>query len=248
MNRFFVNSSQIDDKNIKILGEDVKHIKNVLRLKPMDKVEVVSQGIIYLCQILDIESNTINTLILDSRKGENESPINIVLYQGIAKGSKMDFIIQKATEIGVAKIYPVITNRTIVKIKDVKKEQNKVERWNTIAKEAAKQSKRDILPEVSNIISFDEMLYILKDENNIIVPYEREDSFGLKEALVNAKPGNINIIIGPEGGFEEEEILKLKNIKGQVVTLGPRILRTETAGLVVASIVLYELGDLGVIK
>ena len=248
MNRFFVDKEQILDDRIKILGNDVKHIKDVLRLGMGDKVEIVCDGKIYTCKILDLKSNMINTIILDNYKGKNEPPIHIALYQSIAKGNKMDFIIQKATEIGVEKIYPVITERTIVKIKNPKKEEGKVERWNSIAEEAAKQSKRDILPVVKNIISFNEMMDILKNETNIIVPYEMEDSYGLKEALNNVGTGEINIIIGPEGGFEEEEINKLRSIKGQVVTLGPRILRTETAGLVVSSIVLYELGDLGVIR
>jgi 16S rRNA (uracil1498-N3)-methyltransferase len=248
MNRFFVDKEQILDNRIKILGNDVKHIKDVLRLGMGDKVEIVCDGKIYTCKILDLKSNMINTIILDNYKGKNEPPIHIALYQSIAKGNKMDFIIQKATEIGVEKIYPVITERTIVKIKNPKKEEGKVERWNSIAEEAAKQSKRDILPVVKNIISFNEMVDILKNETNIIVPYEMEDSYGLKEALNNVGTGEINIIIGPEGGFEEEEINKLRSIKGQVVTLGPRILRTETAGLVVSSIVLYELGDLGVIR
>ena len=248
MNRFFVDKEQILDDRIKILGNDVKHIKDVLRLGMGDKVEIVCDGKIYTCKILDLKSNMINTIILDNYKGKNEPPIHIALYQSIAKGNKMDFIIQKATEIGVEKIYPVITERTIVKIKNPKKEEGKVERWNSIAEEAAKQSKRDILPVVKNIISFNEMVDILKNETNIIVPYEMEDSYGLKEALNNVGTGEINIIIGPEGGFEEEEINKLRSIKGQVVTLGPRILRTETAGLVVSSIVLYELGDLGVIR
>ena len=248
MNRFFVDKEQILDNRIKILGNDVKHIKDVLRLGMGDKVEIVCDGKIYTCKILDLKSNMINTIILDNYKGKNEPPIHIALYQSIAKGNKMDFIIQKATEIGVEKIYPVITERTIVKIKNPKKEEGKVERWNSIAEEAAKQSKRDILPVVKNIISFNEMVDILKNETNIIVPYEMENSYGLKEALNNVGTGKINIIIGPEGGFEEEEINKLRSIKGQVVTLGPRILRTETAGLVVSSIVLYELGDLGVIR
>lgn len=248
MNRFFIDKGQMIDDKIQILGKDVKHIKNVLRLKLKDRIEVICEGKVYLCEILDIESNMVTTSVLDSFIGKNEPPIHIALYQSIAKGNKMDFIIQKATEIGVKEIYPVITERTIVKIKDVKKEQSKVERWNTIAEEAAKQSKRDYLPVVNNIIKFNEMVDILKNESNIIVPYEMEDIYGLKKALEDVKPGKVNIIIGPEGGFEEDEIGKLKKIEGQVVTLGPRILRTETAGLVVASIVLYELGDLGVIK
>jgi 16S rRNA (uracil1498-N3)-methyltransferase len=248
MNRFFVNREQILNDEIQILGKDVKHIKDVLRLKTKDNIEIVCEEKTYVCEISDITSNMVKALIIDSFYGKNEPPIHIALYQGVAKGNKMDFIIQKVTEIGVKEIYPVITERTIVKIKDVKKEQNKVERWNAIAEEAAKQSKRDILPIVKNVLKFSEMIDILKHEANIIVPYEMEESYGLKKALEKVNSRKINIIIGPEGGFEEDEIIALKKIKGQVVTLGPRILRTETAGLVTSSIVLYELGDLGVIR
>lgn len=248
MNRFFIDREQIIDDEIQIIGKDIKHIKNVLRLKPKDKVELVCEGQLYISEILEIRSNMIKTLILDASEGKGEPPVHIVLFQGIAKGNKMEYIIQKSTEIGVKEIYPVITDRTIVKIKDKKKEQNKIKRWNIIAEEAAKQSKRDFIPVVNNIISFSEMIELLSNEKNIIVPYEMEKSYGLKESLKNIIAGKTNIIIGPEGGFAEDEVEMLKDIKAQVITLGPRILRTETAGLVVASIVLYELGDLGVIR
>ena len=248
MNRFFIDREQIIDDEIQIIGKDIKHIKNVLRLKPKDKVELVCEGQLYISEILEIRSNMVKTLILDASEGKSEPPVHIVLFQGIAKGNKMEYIIQKATEIGVKEIYPVITDRTIVKIKDKKKEQSKIERWNIVAEEAAKQSKRDFLPVVNNIISFSEMIELLSNEKNIIVPYEMEKSYGLKESLKNIIAGKTNIIIGPEGGFAEDEVEMLKDIKAQVITLGPRILRTETAGLVVASIVLYELGDLGVIR
>lgn len=246
MNRFFVDKSQIDQNKVKILGKDVKHIKDVLRLKYKDKIEIVSGNKTYLCEILEIKPDNIILLILDSFQGKNEPPVHIVLYQGIAKGDKMDFIIQKSTEIGVKEIYPVITNRTIVKIKGRKKEQKKIERWRSISEEAAKQSKRDAIPIVNNVISYDEMVNILKGEENIIIPYEAEGNNTLKETLKNTKNGKIHIIIGPEGGFEEEEIDTIRSIGGKSVTLGPRIFRTETAGLVVMSIALYELGDLGV--
>ncbi|NLW21963.1 MAG: 16S rRNA (uracil(1498)-N(3))-methyltransferase [Tissierellia bacterium] len=247
MNRFFVTKDQIIGSNIQVLGKDVKHIKDVLRLGPKDKIELVCQGESYICQIREIKSDRVLVDILDRYKGRNEPPIHIILYQGIAKGDKMDLIIQKGTEIGIKEIYPVITNRTVVKIKDRKKEEKKIIRWNTIAEEAAKQSKRDLIPAVHNIISFQEMLDILKKEKNIIVAYEKAKFKGLKEVLKAIDGQKIHIIIGPEGGFEEEEIKELEGIGGQVVTLGPRIFRTETAGIVVASIALYELGDLGVI-
>lgn len=248
MNRFFVDKTQIDNSKIKIIGKDIKHIKDVLRLRVSDKIEVVSEGKVHLCQIIDIRNDGIYAEILDIVNGRNEPPIDLVLFQGIAKGDKMDFIIQKSTEIGVKRIYPVITKRTVVKINSEKKRKNKLDRWRSISLEAAKQSKRDFIPEVNDIISFDEMVDILKKEEYIVVPYEKENISDIKQTLQKVEDRKVNVIIGPEGGFEEEEINSLKKIGGQTVTLGPRILRTETAGIVTMSLILYELGDLGVIR
>lgn len=247
LHRFFVNSNQIENNTIKIIGKDIKHIKDVLRLNPKDKIEIVSNEHIYVSEILSFNSNCIVANIIEDFPGKNEAPIDIILYQGIAKGDKMDYIIQKAVEVGVKEFYPIIMNRTIVKFKDKRKEENRLKRWQSISEEAAKQSKRDILPRVNNIMDFNQMIDILKGEKNIIVPYEEEKALGLKEVLKNNKD-KIHIIIGPEGGYEKYEIEALKEIGGQIVTLGPRILRTETAGLVVSSIVLYEFGGLEMIR
>lgn len=247
MHRFFVDKSQIKDDNIIILGNDVKHIKDVLRLRENESVEISSSGFVYNCTIGKIEKDKIFTNIIDKRVGTSESKIDIVLYQGLAKGTKMEFIFQKGTEIGIKEFYPVVTHRSVVKIKEIDKEQKKIIRWNSIVEEAAKQSKRDYIPLVKNIITFEEMIDSLKGEDNIIVPYEDEESYTIKDALSNTLDGRVNIIIGPEGGFEQEEINRLKDIGAQIVTLGPRILRTETAGFVTSTIILYELGGLGVI-
>lgn len=246
MNRFFVEKEQLDiEKNLlNIEGEDVKHIKDVLRLKSGESIEVSCEETLYICKIVNIQNSKIISEILDSHKGKNEAPIHLCLYQGLAKGQKMDLIIQKATEIGVREIYPVVTNRTVVKINDMKKENKKVDRWNKIALEAAKQCKRDVVPIVHNIISFEDVLNLFKNEKNILAPYEEEESIHIKDIIHKFSDGKINILIGPEGGFESEEIEKLKEIQSQIVSLGPRILRTETAGLVAMSILLYELGDL----
>lgn len=246
MHRFFVDKEQVFQDRIEIIGKDVKHIKNVLRLRKKDKIEVLSEGKTHICEIEELASDRVIVSILDAFEGKNEPTIDIILFQGVAKGDKMDFIIQKSTEVGVKEIYPLITNRTVVKIKDEKREQKKIERWRTIAEEAAKQSKRDMVPKVHSTIDFKEMLEILKGEENIIIPYEMEETFTLKEALKDVKGHRISIIIGPEGGFDEEEVKLVKDVAGKAVTLGPRILRTETAGILTMSIILYELGDLGV--
>ncbi len=246
MNRFFINKEQVFNDKIEIIGTDVKHIKDVLRLKIEDEIELSCDGILYICQIHNIFKDKIETRIIKEENGKNEPPIHINLYQGLAKGNKMDLIIQKGTEIGVKKFYPIATSRSVVKIKDMRKEQNKVERWNTIAEEAAKQSKRDCIPSVNNIVSFDDMINILKGQKNIIVPYESEKLNTIKRGISTIDKGVIHIIIGPEGGFEAKEIETLESIGAKIVTMGPRILRTETAGIVAATIILYELGDLGV--
>lgn len=247
MHRFFVDKEQIIDDTIEIIGPDVKHIRDVLRLRVGEEVEISSEGFTYISKIESLEKSKVIASILDKSKGINEPPIEIILYQGLAKGSKMDVIIQKGTEVGIKTFYPLATSRSIVKINDIKKEQSKVERWNTIADGAAKQSKRDLIPKVENVISFKDMINLLKDAENIIVPYEDEKANGIKCDLQNITGNKIHLIIGPEGGFDPSEIEKLKELGASIVTLGPRILRTETAGLVAAAVILYELGDLGVI-
>lgn len=247
MHKFFIEKNQIMGDNITILGSDVKHIKDVLRLRINDQIEISCDGINYLCQISIIEKSSIQLNIKDKWEGKAESKVDIILFQGLSKGNKMEFIFQKGTEIGLKSFYPTITNRSIVKIKDINKEQSKVERWNAIVEEAAKQSKRDFIPKVENIVSFKDMIEILKDKSNIIVPYEDEKVITIREGLSNLRDEPIYIVIGPEGGFEKEEIEKLKGIGAKIVTLGPRILRTETAGIVTATIILYEVGNIGVI-
>lgn len=247
MHRFFVEKDQIINDKIKVLGSDVKHIKDVLRLRIGEEVEISCDGYTYISKIKSLEKNEVLLEIIKRYKGSNEPPINIILYQGLAKGNKMDTIFQKGTEVGISKFYPVETNRSIVKINSVKKEKARINRWSTIVDGAAKQSKRDKIPKVENIISFREMISLLKDKENILVPYENEKSNGIKEDLEKLKGKDVHLIIGPEGGFDQKEIGELKEAGAKIVTLGPRILRTETAGLVASSVILYELGDLGVI-
>ncbi len=247
MHRFFISKDKIINNNVIINGKDVNHIRNVLRLKCDDTIVVCdSNGNEYIVEIIDIQKEEVKGKIIKTKAIIREAPIDIVLYQGLPKSSKMDLIVQKATELGAIQIVPVITARTVVKIKDKAKENKKIARWNKIAGESAKQARRGMIPKITELLSFDTMITNLKDEDNIIVPYEDEQKTGIKDIVKQIEGNKINIIIGPEGGFEKEEIFKLKGIGSNIVSLGPRILRTETAGFAVISMLMYELGDMGV--
>ena len=247
MHKFFVDESQIDEDEIVIMGQDVKHIKDVLRLSIGDEIKISSAGMNYISEIRDMCNTRVFCDVIETEEGSSESKIDITLYQGFAKGSKMDFILQKCTEVGVKEFVIVEMERCVVRSKDDKWKKTRIERFNAITEEAAKQCKRDIIPEVKSIISFKEMVNILKDEEEVIIPYEAEGDNNIGKILKNVKSDKINIVIGPEGGFADEEISTLKEIGGKSVSLGSRILRTETAGIVTSTIVLYELGNMGVI-
>jgi 16S rRNA (uracil1498-N3)-methyltransferase len=247
MHKFFVPKQNIIDNIATIDGEDVKHIYKVLRLKPLDKVNVNNcEGKEYLGQITSVDKKEVIINLLDESAINNESPIEIYLFQGMPKAAKMDLIVQKNTELGVKAITPMISHRVVVKTE--LSEFKKLDRWNRIALEACKQSKRSLVPKINAPIEFDNLLEELKKVDLIVVPYENEENYGIKKLVQNIEKKHINkvaIIIGPEGGFEESEIIKLKEIGANIVTLGPRILRTETAGFTCLSLIMYELGDLG---
>jgi 16S rRNA (uracil1498-N3)-methyltransferase len=250
MPKFFIKTENLkENEEIWITGSDVNHIKNVLRKKVDDKINICNSDTQknYECVIKNIEENKIVCKILDEVKSLAESNINITIFQGLPKSDKMELIIQKTTELGVKTIVPVITKRTVIKLKD-KDKQNKVDRWRKIAEVAAKQSGRDIIPTIENIINIADIKF---DEfDKIFVLYENEEKISIKDEIEQLKNDNkeelnIGIVIGPEGGFAESEIEQLRlNQNVSVVTLGKRILRTETVALVVSGILMYELGDL----
>lgn len=250
MPKFFIKTENLkENEEIWITGSDVNHIKNVLRKKIDDKINICNSDTQknYECVIKNIEENKIVCKILDEVKSLAESNLNITIFQGLPKSDKMELIIQKATELGVKTIVPVITKRTVIKLKD-KDKQNKVDRWRKIAEVAAKQSGRDIIPTIENIINIADIKF---DEfDKIFVLYENEEKISIKDEIEQLKNDNkeelnIGIVIGPEGGFAESEIEQLRlNQNVSVVTLGKRILRTETVVLVVSGILMYELGDL----
>ncbi len=244
MRKFFVEDSTIKNNKVFISGEDVNHIKNVLRLKVGDNI-IVSNGKCseYEVQIKDI-SSIIEGQIIQKIENNSEPSVDITLFQGIPKGEKMELIIQKAVEVGVKKIIPVITERVIVKL-DEKSAEKKAERWQKISEQAAKQCGRNVIPEVSQPISYNQALKILESYDLALVLYEKEKDKTLKEILSELSniPQRIAVFIGPEGGFSDKEAELVSRFI--IISLGPRILRTETAGLVAVSIILYQAGDLG---
>ncbi|WP_090444058.1 16S rRNA (uracil(1498)-N(3))-methyltransferase [Natronincola peptidivorans] len=251
MNRFFVSPTDIDllTKEISISGEDVKHITKVLRLSNGDLIEVCDgEAFEYIAEIKNISKNQVILSIQEQLSLKREAPIDVILYQSIPKSTKMELIIQKTTEMGIKEVVPVMTERTIVQFKDKKDVEKKIDRWQKISAEAAKQSKRGKIPSIHLPIPLHNTIIHAKENDLNIIAYEKEDATGLKDiiaALETEHIKRIGIWIGPEGGFTEEEIhLATKNnIKS--ITLGPRILRTETAGLAALSILMYALGDLG---
>ena len=245
MYHFFVEPDQIAEDRITILGEDVNHIGNVLRMKPGENVLISAEGEKdRLCGIEEIRRDEVILRILEVREENNELPARIHLYQGLPKSDKMELIIQKAVELGAYRIVPVSTKNTVVKL-DAKKAEAKVKRWNAIALAAAKQSKRSVIPEVAPVISFGQALEEVKTFDLKLIPYENADGMAKTRACLEkaASGQDIAVFIGPEGGFDPGEIEKAKDAGTEPVTLGKRILRTETAGLCILSALMMQLDD-----
>lgn len=246
MPRFFVKTEQIKDNEIVIIGEDVKHIKNVLRKQIGDNIEICNQenGNIYKCEISKIEEHEIRNNIIEEITG-NEDKIKVDIYQGLPKADKMELIIQKSIELGANAIIPVEMKRCVVKL-DSKTENKKIERWQKIAESAAKQSGRSTVPEIHQMIKIEDIVKLKNEYDSIIVCYENEKQNYIKNELLKLKKLNkqemhIAIVIGPEGGLEEKDVGYLKQNGAVIVTLGNRILRTETVALNLLSIIMYEL-------
>ena len=216
MQHFFVDASQVSEETIWIEGSDVNHMKNVLRMRIGEEVTVSDgQGKEYLCQVLDFEEEQVQLKIVETKASDAELPSKIYLFQGLPKLVKLD----------------------------AKKGAKKVERWNTIAASAAKQSGRGIVPEVMSVKTYKEALEMAKDLDVVLVPYECAEGMDhTKELIQSIKPGqSVGIFIGPEGGFDPDEIALACETGGQVITLGKRILRTETAGLALLSVLMFQL-------
>ena len=243
MPKYFTKPENISDGFIMIDGDEAKHILNVMRMAVGDKITVFDGNKKdYYCEIAETEKNALKAKIIDVSESQTEPETEIVLFQGLPKSDKMEYIIQKCVEIGVSRIVPVITERAVVKIEKGAKEDKKVERWVKISESAAKQSGRGIIPVIERPVKFAEAVKMASLLENAVIPYENEEKTGLKEFIKVAKKGSVGIFIGPEGGFDSSEIEMAVKSGIIPVTLGKRILRTETAGLVTAAIILYELG------
>lgn len=273
MQHFFINENQKENDIIKIVGNDVNHIKNVLRCKINEKLEISileTEGR-FLVEILELNNENIICKIVEKIEEDFESDININIIQALPKSDKMELIIQKCTEVGVKEITPLELERCIVKLsgKDVNK---KLERWQIIAETAAKQCRRSIIPKINNLYNIKSIEEIIKKSDLVILAYENETENSLKDVINELKFKNlqqeisfaainnfkninkeaekndtisIGIIIGPEGGLGEKEVEALKKLGVKSVSLGKRILRTETVAIALSSIIMYELGNFG---
>ena len=244
MYQFFVEPCQIQGNRIVITGKDVNHIKNVLRMKPGEEISVSNgmDGKEYRCGIEELCEEEIICELRFIREEGMELPSKIYLFQGLPKADKMELIIQKAVELGVYEIIPVAAKRAVVKL-DKKKAENKILRWQAIAEAAAKQSKRGIIPRIQEVMSFKEAVKYSSRAQVKVIPYELSEGMDKTRKIIESlKPGeDIAVFIGPEGGFATEEIDEAVREGIIPITLGKRILRTETAGMTVLSILMYHL-------
>ena len=239
MYKFFVKNNQIDNNQIIISGNDKNHIANVLRMKKDEKILITNKDTseTYECKIISINKNDVVCSIIKKDERIKESNVKIDLYQGIPKSDKMEYIIQKSVELGVNRIFPVNMKNCIAKIKDEDKKNN---RWQKISEAAAKQCKRNIIPSIERSVNMDFLYENIKKYDLVIVAYENEENKTIKDVLKNKDVKKIAIIVGPEGGLSEEEVLNLINNGAKIASLGKRILRTETAPMAILSMIIYE--------
>lgn len=242
MHQFFIESEQVGKEYVTIVGSDVNHIRNVLRMKPGEKIRVsTTQGQDYFCRIAEVGADFVQADILEEEAPNTELPSKIYLFQAIPKGDRMETVIEKAVELGVYEIIPVDMKFCVVKLEE-KKAANKIRRWQAIAESAAKQSKRSLIPQIHPVMRYKDAIAYAAECDVNLVPYENERGMtATKEALDQLQPGqSVSIMIGPEGGFAPEEIDAVRE-QMQVISLGKRILRTDTAAITTMSIVMTAL-------
>ena len=249
MPKFFVTTNQIEGKKISIQNEDVNHIKNVLRAKIDDTIEICDSitSKNYICKIEQIEDKHIDCHIVEEIESHVEPHIQVSIFQGLPKADKMELVIQKSVELGVYDITPVEMKRCVVKLND-KDKIKKIQRWQKISEGAAKQSGRDRIPTIHPVMNIKAVCENIKEYDLVLVAYENEKENTLKQELKNIKQDQnkqmkIAIIIGPEGGIDKEEIAKFEEYNAKIITLGNRILRTETVALHMLSVIMYELDN-----
>ncbi len=242
MYQFFLTEEQIGREFITITGGDVNHIKNVLRMRPGETIRVSNQkGQDYFCKISEVGKDFVQADILETGAATTELPGKIYLFQGIPKGDRMEHVIEKAVELGVYEIIPVRMRYCVVKLDD-KKQQAKLKKWQALAMAAAKQSKRSLVPNIHPVMSYKEAIAYAFQSEACLIPYENENGMeGTKTALKKIRgKESVSILIGPEGGFAPEEIEAVKS-RGEVISLGKRILRTDTAAITAMSMVMMEM-------
>ena len=243
MYRFYIEPSQKQGDTIEIIGEDVNHIKNVLRMKNGEKFILCDgAGTDYLCELSGSRERNLIATVLEEKQSDTELAVRLVLFQGLPKKDKMELIIQKAVELGATEIVPVMTKRTIVKAEGGK-EEKKLTRWQAIAESAAKQSGRGVIPTVAPIHTWKEALASMENLDYNVILYENAEGMRpTAECLkVAGQKGSIGIFVGPEGGFTEEEVEQCKEHGAECLSLGKRILRTETAGLAMLSMLMLSI-------
>ncbi|MCI9015586.1 MAG: 16S rRNA (uracil(1498)-N(3))-methyltransferase [Clostridia bacterium] len=245
MYKFFVIQDQVKENYIEILEEDANHIGKVLRLKIGETIEICNVNDLknnYICSIINIENKKVEAKIIEKIKKHIELPVYVHIFQGLPKAEKLELIIQKTTELGVAEITPVIMKRSIVKLNE-KTEEKKINRWRRISESAAKQSKQNRVPIINFPIELKQINEKIKDYDLVILAYEKEEDTYIKDILKQVTIRNnikVAVIIGPEGGIDTEELEELQKSQVKTVTLGKRILRTETAPIAIISIIMYE--------
>lgn len=242
MQQVFIDASQVGKEYVTITGNDVNHLKNVVRLKNGERIRVsTSDGRNMLCEVAEMTDAFIQADIVNDDMPDTELPSKIYLFQAIPKGDRMETVIEKAVELGVYEIIPVEMKYCVVKL-DEKRAKNRVARWQTIAQSAAKQSKRSMVPHVHEVMKMSDAIAYANKQDVFMVPYENKHGMSeTKQALQALKPGmSVSVMIGPEGGFANEEIDNLPE-KTQILSLGKRILRTDTAAIAALTILMIEL-------
>lgn len=245
MQHFFVTPSQVEGEEIYVEGSDVNHMKNVLRMRPGEQL-TVSDGnnSHYLCAVERYEDSRAVLKVLERQPVDTELSSQIYLFQGLPKQEKMEWIIQKCVELGIHQVVPVAMKRCVVRLDD-KKAKKKRDRWQQIAESAAKQAGRGRIPQVLDVVSYEEALRLAGQLDVILIPYELAEGMKeTKEIIAGIRPGqSVGIFIGPEGGFEKKEVEDAIRAGAKEITLGKRILRTETAGITILSVLMFHLEE-----